>query len=222
MTVPSADDRERLLAELLAGERSVRDPAIDAILQRDPKLSSELAGLLPLVERLNAAGGRERALLRAAATEYPVQAGQELQPSQPSIMPYRRARWLALAAAALVLVGLVLHFGQFGPVGDDGMPDDTGTLSAAELTLEAPRQVDGKIEFRWQVAHSVPTARFDAVIYDPALGRDLPILRRPIELESSTTWTIDASQVQQFPAASMLRVVATLQGRTVARERALR
>lgn len=223
MTFPSADDCDRLLAELLAGERSARDPEVEAMLQANPKLQAELAELLPLVARLNAAGSRERMLLAEPVAEDAGRPLAVLHPTPVVPKPFRRPWWLSLvAAAALVIVGLVYALGQRDPGDEGGMPDDLGTLSAEELMLEAPRLVDGKVEFRWQTAARVPSARFEAVIYDPAVGRDLPILRRPIELESSTTWTIDASQVQQFPAASRLRVVATLQGRVFARERALR
>ncbi len=205
--------RQERLCALLAGDRRPDEPEVLGWFAADPTLRDEFVSLQATAALVAADAAREKRLLAeaaqmaAAAPLAPVGAGRV------------RRGWfggILLAAAALV-VGYFAWPNQDPPV----RPDDQRVLSGGPLVVEEPvPTADGGLRLSWRTTR--PGATYDAVIFDPARGRDLPLLERSEDLAAASSWTLTADEVAGLPKGSRLWVEARWPERTVDQERILR
>lgn len=232
MNEPLPTDRGELLAELLAGVRSLDDPEVAARLRTDPTLLAEYRNLLAVCGRLDAAGDLEReamapataapgerARLAAAFERLAVPAGKPLR-SGPS-MPRRSGRIAFAVVGLLAAAGLLIYL-LLDHSGPGRVPDEFRPLSGGKVTILAPKPLEnGRLELSWEVIPALQGAKFDAALYDPARGPTEPLLER-LDDERQTTWILEASEIARLVPGARLRVVAHKGGQSVTEERPVR
>lgn len=230
MSQSLSEAEERLLAEVLAGDRMPDDPAVSAAASGNPAFADRLGELRGLVETLDAAATRERDLLAAdpdpdaaleqlvAKTVKRLAAGPASNPPMPapSVRKGPGPWLLALVAAAC----LAILWAVFRDPPRSNPNEDEQQLSGEKLVLQAPA-VDnqGAITFSWKCTE--PSATFEVLLYDPVVGDHRPLAESD-ELESNE-WKIEANQARSLPPNTVWRVTArTMRGHFFSQERALR
>lgn len=215
--------RQERLCALLAGDRHADEPEVQAWLLADPTLRDELAALQATAAVVAADAAREKRLLAEAAqlaARGPAAVGPAaVVPAVPAPLGRLRRGWfggLLLAAAALVVAYLAWP-DQDPPV----RPDDQRVLSGGPLVIGEPEPTaDGGLRLVWRASR--PGATFDAVIFDPAQGRNQPRLERAEAEADSSSWTLTRDEVAELPKGSRLWVEARWPERTVDQERIIR
>lgn len=152
---PESESVERLLAEVIGGERSVDDPLVKQLLERRPDLQEKVDSLRDLGAMLAGLGEGQREELaearsapapgeeRAAAAARAELAGSADRSFRPSNV--HRFLWPALAVAAAVIVGLVWVWDGSNPESGQrsGDPGETLLLSSSvQLDGALPRDGD--------------------------------------------------------------------------------
>jgi hypothetical protein len=191
---PWSEDEERLLAELLAGERRETELDVARVLRASPALRAEyesLRGIARGVGRSGAAARAERAEAAAAPAGLRDHSlvrealARELGASAPA----RRLPWGWLAAAALVAAAAA----AISLLADRGEPaDDTVLGPAAEWALQPEGAVADFATFRWQ--GEARGGYFVVRVYDadPAVSGRPPIATSG-EVET-TSWSPRGAQ----------------------------
>lgn len=202
----TADERERLLAELLSSELSAEDPAVRRALAEEPALAELVAELRALGGRLDGAGAEQRAVLAAwrgvaappGADRVAATLGRLAQADAARRRGLRRVAAAALAAGVL-LAALAWTLARAR------RPDPVylgGPRAGALALVEPAEPPDAWSTFRWSFElpaggwYSLEVRAQDAPDDSPPLAA-APRLRRP-------EWTPE----HELPARIRLRVRA--------------
>ncbi len=217
MSDPQLDvTQQDMLARVSAGDLSADAPDVTTAMARDAHFRAVLADLLQAQAMLDSAGHAERQLfLTAGIAPAPdvrlnlvaetiarlAQAPSSKATALPRVK--RRVVWYALAAAALLAVGWAL----WGRGDSPRVNDDQRQLGGAKLVLLPPTgDLSTGLTLIW---HAIPGARFRASIYDPQAPKSATVLDMADAWpESTTTWTIDATELQQVRPHHRWRVIA--------------
>lgn len=221
---PFTELEERLLTEVLAGERQAHEPEVQEACGRNPALRVAVEELTAAQRDLDRAGLRERELL--AAAEAPDDPGMEALVARTvdrlaAEDGAKRARrglpmlgWLAAAAAAALLL-----FWALGGGGEPPRSDDDQQLGDRRLVLEAPTEnVDGGIELRWSCA--APVRSYSVTLYDPTDPAAGALSQSGLLNEAR--WTVERSALRTLPPGTRWRVAARLGRATISADRRLR
>lgn len=210
---PDGDDDDRLLSEVLGGERAADDAEVIDLLRRRPELREELASLQRLVGQIEAQGQSDREELAGARGQ--VSAG-DVEAARRAVALHgprparRRWGWPQVAAvAALLVVGLSLFWRNGG-----GNPADTRLTNngPSKFALDTEQLTNGVAApvVSWRDAPLVEGGYLVIMLCD--VIEDLPdedtVLADHVDEQRKGEWELRAEDLVKISGHTKLGVVA--------------